>query len=237
MTDARLISWTTLARGTDEYPPSLADLRDASSVLSVRGKLPPPELPAVAIVGTRTPSEAGAELAQALGEAFAWAEVVVVSGLARGCDGAAHRGALAGGGKTVAVLGCGIERIYPPEHARLAGEIAQSGAVVSECAPGEDPSVGRLLARNRLIAALSRGTIVVQAGATGGALKTARDAKRLGRLLFAVDRGDECPESLGTRRLIAQGAIPIRGVGDVPEIVAQLRAWQPPVNTQMEITL
>jgi DNA processing protein len=150
--------------------------------------------------------------------------VVVVSGLARGVDGEAHRGALAAGGLTVAVLGCGIDRDYPRAHAQLAGRIAESGAVVSEYPPGVEPSPWRFPARNRIVAGLARATVVVEARERSGALITADFALELGRDVFAVPGEITSVLSAGTNDLIRQGATPLLRAEDVFEALGLERA-------------
>jgi DNA processing protein len=175
------------------------------------------DLPAVAIVGARSCSPYGAQVARELARELGGAGVVVVSGLARGVDGEAHRGALAAGGLTVAVLGCGIDRDYPRAHAQLAGRIAESGAVVSEYPPGVEPSPWRFPARNRIVAGLARATVVVEARERSGALITADFALELGRDVFAVPGEITSALSAGTNDLIRQGATPLLKAGDVFE--------------------
>ena len=156
-------------------------------------------------------------MARTLARELASAGLVVVSGLARGVDGEAHRGALEGGGRTVAVLGCGIDRDYPRSHAELARRIVASGAVVSEYPPGVEPAPWRFPARNRIIAALSLATVVVEARERSGALITADFALELGRDVFAVPGEITSGLSAGTNDLLRQGAAPLTAVRDVLE--------------------
>jgi DNA processing protein len=209
------------------YPPVLAEMHHPPPVICVSGDWRAEDLLAVGVVGTRSPSREGADLAEQLGAALAAARVTVVSGLARGIDTAAHRGALAGGGRTIAVLGSGIRIIHPAENAPLAAQIAARGAVISELSPNARPSVRTLMARNRLQSALSKAVVVVESGEQGGSLQTAEDARRQGRLLFAVDWARPSPTSAGTRKLIAEGARPLRGLEDVPGLVEMARAHVP----------
>ena len=179
--------YKSVARGRVGYPALLAELHDPPARLHQRGGAT--EIlsrPAVAIVGARSCSRYGAQAARDIACELAAAGVVVVSGLARGIDGEAHRGALAGGGLTVAVLGCGIDRDYPRAHAELARRIAESGLVVSEYPPGIEPAPWRFPARNRIVAGLARATVVVEARERSGALITADFALELGRDVFAV---------------------------------------------------
>jgi DNA processing protein len=210
------VSWPSVARGRPGYPPLLAELHDPPARLFLRGG--PAELlarPAVAIVGARSCSSYGAQVARELGRELAAAGVVVVSGLARGIDGDAHRGALAGRGITVAVLGCGIDRDYPRSHAELARRIAEDGLVVSEYPPGVEPAPWRFPARNRIIAGLARATVVVEARERSGALITADFALELGRDVFAVPGEITSALSAGTNDLLRQGAAPLLSADDI----------------------
>ncbi|HWB56816.1 MAG TPA: DNA-processing protein DprA [Gaiellaceae bacterium] len=216
---------TSVARGRPGYPSLLAELHDPPTRLYVRGKSSAVlGLPAVAVVGARSCSAYGAQVARALSRELAAAGLVVVSGLARGIDGEAHRGALAGGGLTVAVLGCGIDRDYPRAHAELARRIAAGGAVVSEYPAGVEPAPWQFPARNRIIAGLARATVVVEARQRSGALITADFALELGREVFAVPGEITSGLSAGTNDLIRQGATPLLAVGDVLEALGVERA-------------
>jgi DNA processing protein len=212
------MSYPVVSRGGTGFPPLLAELHDPPARLYLRGG-PTTVLAraAVAIVGARSCSPYGAQVARELARELAAAGVVVVSGLARGIDGEAHRGALAGGGLTVAVLGCGIDRDYPRAHAELARRIAESGLVVSEYPPGVEPSPWRFPARNRIVAGLAKATVVVEARRRSGALITADFALELGRDVFAVPGEITSGLSEGTNDLIRQGAIPLLQAGDVLE--------------------
>ena len=208
--------YESVARGRAGYPALLAELHDPPARLHLRGGAT--EIlsrPAVAIVGARSCSRYGAQVARDIACELAAAGVVVVSGLARGIDGEAHRGALAGGGLTVAVLGCGIDRDYPRAHAELARRIAESGLVVSEYPPGIEPAPWRFPARNRIVAGLARATVVVEARERSGALITADFALELGRDVFAVPGEITSGLSKGTNDLIRQGATPLLAVDDV----------------------
>jgi len=207
----------TVRRGHPGYPPQLAVLHDPPPQLHVRGEADVDVLaaPAVAIVGARSCSAYGAQVARTLARDLASAGLVVVSGLARGVDGEAHRGTLASGGTTIAVLGCGIDRDYPARHAELAGRIRASGLVVSEYEPGVEPAPWRFPARNRIVAGLALATIVVEARERSGALITADFALELGREVFAVPGEITSALSAGSNRLIRQGATPLLEVEDV----------------------
>jgi len=197
------------------YPLLLRELHDPPQELFVRGALEPMGAPGVAVVGARSCSAYGAQVARSLARELAHADVVVVSGLARGVDGEAHRGALEGGGRTVAVLGCGIDRDYPRSHAELARRIVSLGAVVSEYPPGVEPAPWRFPARNRIIAGLALATVVVEARERSGALITADFALELGRDVFAVPGEITSSLSAGTNDLLRQGAAPLTSVRDV----------------------
>ena len=204
------MSFTSISRRDRDYPPLLAELHDPPGRLYVRGG--PPDvlaLPAVAVVGARSCSSYGSQVARELARDLAAAGVVVVSGMARGIDAEAHRGALEAGGRTVAVLGCGIDRDYPRVHAELARRIAASAAVVSEYPPGIEPAPWRFPARNRVIAGLARATVVVEARERSGALITADFALELGRDVFAVPGEVTSGLSAGTNDLLRQGAAPL----------------------------
>jgi DNA processing protein len=219
------VTYTVVSRGRPGYPTLLRELHDPPARLYLRGG--PADVldrPAVAIVGARSCSAYGAQVARELARDVAAAGAVVVSGLARGIDGEAHRGALAGGGLTVAVLGCGIDRDYPRAHHRLAADIASSGAVVAEYPPGIEPAPWRFPARNRIVAGLARATVVVEARARSGALITADFALELGRDVFAVPGEITSALSAGTNDLIRQGATPLLTAGDVLEALGLERS-------------
>jgi len=204
-------------RFTARLPPLLRSIHDPPVGLFVRGGAPLGLLarPAVAIVGARACSGYGASVARSLGRELAAAGLVVVSGLARGVDGEAHRGALDAGGLTVAVLGCGVDRDYPAAHAELARRIAETGLVVSEYAPGVEPAPWRFPARNRIVAGLAAATVVVEARERSGALITADLALEEGREVFAVPGEITSPLSAGTNALIKLGAAPLTSVADL----------------------
>jgi DNA processing protein len=210
----------------EDYPRILREMPDAPPVLCWAGRLLPRDEPAVAIVGTRTPTREGLAMAEALGRACAAAEITVVSGLALGCDTAAHQGALEGGGRTVAVLGSGIVAISPRQNLELAREIAEHGAVLSEAPPGAQPSAPRLLARNRLQVGLSRAVIVVQAGETGGAMQTAERARKTNRLVCAVAWPAGTAKSEGNAALLRTGARALTGPGEIPNLIQEVYVHQ-----------
>ena len=223
------MSHACLSRGDPAYPPLLRVLHDPPARLFLRGRRT--DIlggPAVAIVGARSCSAYGAHVARALAREVAAAGVVVVSGLARGIDGEAHRGALAAGGPTVAVLGCGIDRDYPSAHRDLARRIAEAGLLVSEYPPGTEPAPWRFPARNRIIAGLALATVVVEARAKSGALSTADFALELGRDVFAVPGEITAALSAGTNDLIRQGAAPLLSAADVLDALGLARGEADP---------
>lgn len=196
------------------YPALLREIYDPPPVLYVRGRLV--EEPAsIAIVGARRASARGAALARAMARDLAAAGVTIVSGLARGIDSAAHQGALDGGGRTVAVLGSGHERLYPRENDALAARVAEGGAVVSEFPLATEPHPGNFPRRNRVIAGWSRAVVVVEAAERSGALVTARSALDEGREVMAVPGHPADEWARGTNALIRDGAVLVRDAADV----------------------
>ncbi|HLK09803.1 MAG TPA: DNA-processing protein DprA [Candidatus Binatia bacterium] len=211
---ATLITW-----GDGGYPARLRTIADPPLVLAVRGTLGGDEV-GVAVVGARRASPYGQRVAAELAAGLADAGLTVVSGLAAGIDAAAHRAALAAGGRTLAVLGTGIDRVYPAWHAALAGEIARRGALISELRCGAPPLAHHFPQRNRLISGLTVGTVVVEAACGSGSLITARCALDQGREVFAVPGPVGSPQHCGSHRLIQQGAKLVTGVEDVLEEIA-----------------
>jgi len=209
-----------LGRSERSFPPLLRAISDSPSGLFLRGQAPRGLLaqPAVAIVGARACSGYGSQVARMLGRELAAAGLVVVSGLARGVDGEAHRGALDAGGATVAVLGCGVDRDYPAAHAELAARIGASGLIVSEYAPGVEPAPWRFPARNRIVAGLAQATVVVEARERSGALITADFALEEGREVFACPGEITSALSAGTNALLRLGATPLTSSVDVLEL-------------------
>jgi DNA processing protein len=212
---------TAICRHDEGYPPRLRHARDAPAALFVGGSVDRLAVVAdetrrsVAIVGARRASSDGLEVARALGRDLALAGVPVVSGMALGIDAAAQRGALDGGGLSVAVLGCGAEAAYPPSKARLHGELLARGVVVSELPPGTRPRRWTFPARNRIIAGLADLTVVVEAAERSGSLITADLALRLGREVAAIPGPVVSPLNAGTNALLRDGATLVRGVDDV----------------------
>ena len=209
-----------IGRSEPAYPELLRELHDPPPGLFLRGSGDVELLsePAVAIVGARMCSSYGSQVARKLGRELAAAGLVIVSGLARGVDGEAHRGALEAGGATVGVLGCGVDRDYPAAHAHLARGICTSGLVVSEYAPGVEPAPWRFPARNRIIAGLCRATVIVEARERSGALITADFALEAGREVFAVPGEITSTLSTGTNALLRLGATPLTSASDVLEL-------------------
>ena len=208
------------------YPPRLKEIDQPPPVLYVRGALTAEDSWAVAIVGTRRVSAYGRQVTEELATFLAINGVTVVSGLARGVDAIAHQSALKAGGRTIAVLGCGVDRIYPPEHAQLAEKMIASGAILSDYAPGTPPDASNFPPRNRIISGFSMATVVVEAGETSGALITAQFAADQGREVFAVPGNILAPQSKGTNRLIAQGAHPMLSARDLLDVLNLTRVTE-----------
>lgn len=213
-----------LVESHEPYPRVLRDLPDPPAVLFMQGQLLPHDAMAVAIVGSRHATQYGLAQAERLAASLARAGMTIVSGLARGIDGAAHRGAMAAGGRTIAVLGSGLLNIYPPEHRELAREVANHGAVLSESPPRAQPMSGVFPQRNRIISGLSLGVIVVEAAASSGALITARHAAEQGREVFAVPGRVDSRMSHGCHRLLRDGAKLVESADDVLEELSPLAA-------------
>jgi DNA processing protein len=201
----------------DAYPAALRTVDGAPPVLYVRGRIVSQDEWAIAVVGTRHASSYGREVARVLGAELAQAGVTVVSGLALGIDTVAHHAALDAGGRTIAVLGSGVDQLYPAQNRGLAQTIVGQGALVSEYAIGTRPDANNFPPRNRIISGLSRGVIIVEAGERSGALITARFAAEQSRELFAVPGSILSPGSIGCNTLIQQGATPLLSVDDVLE--------------------
>lgn len=215
----RVIVW-----GDAEYPPRLQEIASAPPILYLRGTVEPGDATGVAIVGARHATAYGEGVAHELAVELSRRGLTIVSGLARGIDAAAHRGALEAGGRTLAVLGSGLDEIYPPEHRGLADEVASHGAVLSEFPLGTAPLRLHFPRRNRIISGLSLGVIVVEAGVGSGALITAHHALEQGREVFAVPGRVHARYSEGCNRLIKAGAKLVETWEDVlSELVPQLR--------------
>ncbi|MBO9370441.1 MAG: DNA-processing protein DprA, partial [Chloroflexi bacterium] len=207
---AHILTWED-----EGYPKLLAEIPDPPPVLYVRGELKPEDAWAVAVVGTRRASTYGREVTRRLVSVLAQSGVTIVSGLARGVDAVAHQTALEAGGRTIAVLGCGIDLVYPPEHRELARRIAAQGALVSEYPLGTQPEPGNFPPRNRIISGLSLGVVITEAGRDSGALITADYAAEQGRDVFAVPGSILSAGCAGTNRLIQDGAKPVLDAADI----------------------
>ncbi len=203
----------------DEYPRRLREIDQPPPVLYVLGSLAPADDWAVAVVGTRRMTVYGRQVASELAAFLARQGITVISGLARGVDRVAHEAALQAGGRSIAVLGSGVDRIYPPEHARLAEQMRANGAVVSDYAPGTPPDSANFPPRNRIISGLAMATVVVEASQESGALITASFAANQGRDVFAVPGSIYAPQSKGTNRLIQDGAHPLLAFEDILDVL------------------
>ena len=221
-----------LPRSDGAFPPLLAAIHGPPPGLFLRGAAEPELLSrtCVAVVGARACSAYGSQVARRLGRELAAAGIVVVSGLARGVDAEAHRGALEAGGPTVAILGCGIDRDYPAAHRELARRVGESGLIASEYPPGVEPAPWRFPARNRIVAGLSAATVVVEARERSGALITADFALEEGREVFAVPGEITSALSRGTNALLRLGATPLTDPGDVFEALGIEPEPAPPVE-------
>ena len=217
-----------IALDDPRYPAHLADIGDPPPVLYVRGDPEVLAWPMLAIVGTRHPTPAGTDTARDFARHLAGAGLVIGSGLARGIDAAAHEGALAAQGLTVAVAGTGLDRVYPARHADLARRIAEAGALVAELPVGTRPSREAFPRRNRILSGLSAGTLVVEAAVRSGSLITARLALEQGREVFAIPGSIHNPVARGCHRLIRQGAKLVETGDDVLEELAPLLAGTMP---------
>ncbi|AVV40256.1 DNA-processing protein DprA [Streptomyces sp. ID05-04B] len=216
--------------GDAEWPGTLEELGDARPLgLWVRGRpsLRMWALRSVAVVGARACTEYGAHMAASLACGLAERGWVVVSGGAYGVDGAAHRGALGAGGATVAVLACGVDQPYPRGHTQLIGRIAEQGLVIGELPPGEHPTPSRFILRNRVIAALTRGTVVVEAAHRSGSLVTARAAQRLGRHTIGVPGPATSGLSAGVHELLREEAVLVTDAAEIVELVGDMGELAP----------
>ena len=206
----KILTWEDAA-----YPQRLKEIEQPPPVLYVRGEYLPDDLYAVAIVGTRRVTPYGRQITEELASYLAANGITVVSGLARGVDAIAHQTALKAGGRTIGVLGSGVDKIYPPEHRQLAQQMMGQGAIVSDYAPGTPPDASNFPPRNRIISGLSLAVVVVEAGETSGALITAEFAAEQGREIFAVPGSILAPQSKGTNKLIQKGALPLLSINDL----------------------
>jgi DNA processing protein len=203
----------------EAYPRRLKEIAQPPPVLYVRGELCPEDDWAVAVVGTRRITSYGRQVAEEVAATLARSGITLVSGLARGVDAVAHQAALNAGGRTLAILGSGVDRVYPPENRRLAEQILSRGALLSDYPPGTPPESTNFPPRNRIISGLSMGVVVVEAGQTSGALITASFAADQGREVFAVPGNINAPQSVGTNRLIQNGAHPLMDPQEILEVL------------------
>src|SRR6266571_3396882 len=227
----------TLDLADEHYPAWLRAIPDPPPVLYCDGSVEPGDRQAVAIVGSRQATPYGLRLTETLAGELSALGFTIVSGFARGIDAAAHRAALAAGGRTIAVLGCGMDVDYPPGHARLREEIAGSGAVLTEFAPGTPPRATNFPRRNRIISGLALGVVVVEAAEDSGSLITARLALEQGREVFAVPGPIDAPTSRGPHGLLKQGAKLVETVNDiVEELLPQLETMRTPLSQDFVAT-
>lgn len=211
------INWVTVL--DDGYPQRLKTIDHPPPVLYYKGNIDCLDGYTFAVVGTRRPSAYGRQVANELVGFLVHNGITVVSGLARGIDSIAHRTAVDSGGCTVAVMGCGVDIIYPPEHRELSNKILQSGAIISDYAPGTQPEGVNFPPRNRIISGLSMACVIIEAGDRSGALITSEFAVNQGREVFAVPGTIYAPQSKGTNRLIRDGAIPLNDFKDILELL------------------
>jgi DNA processing protein len=212
---ARIVTWWDA-----EYPPYLKEIYDPPALLFVKGTLPPAGEATFAIVGSRMATSYGKMVAERLAGGLARHGITIVSGMARGIDGIAHRAALSHGGRTIGVLGCGLDIVYPPEHQNLYDEVVANGALMSEFPMGTAPEAHNFPQRNRLISGLSLGVLVVEAQEKSGALLTAQSALEQGRDVFAVPGHIDAQKSRGPNRLIQQGAKLVLDIDDILDELA-----------------
>ena len=217
----RVLTWLD-----GSYPQRLKEIEQPPPVLYLRGELSTDDEWAVAVVGSRRVTPYGRQVAEEISSFLTGNGITVVSGLARGVDIIAHRTALKAGGRTLAVLGSGVDRIYPPENRAIAEQIFEHGAVLSDYAPGTPPESSNFPPRNRIISGLSMGVIVVEAGETSGALITAEFAADQGREIFAVPGNIYAPQSKGTNKLIQKGALPLLSASDIMQALNLTRVGQ-----------
>jgi DNA processing protein len=215
-----------LFHDSPDYPPLLRLTEGAPPILTVRGDAGLAGRPCVAVVGARNASAAAVKLARDFASVMAEAGLVIVSGLARGIDGAAHRGALAGGA-TIGVIASGIDVAYPPEHGELHQEIAEGGLLIAEQPPGTEPLARHFPSRNRIIAGIAAGTLVVEAAPKSGSLITARLAGEFGREVMAIPGSPLDSRSHGCNHLIRDGAVLVQSPEDVIELVSGFDGPQP----------
>ncbi|MCQ3939153.1 MAG: DNA-protecting protein DprA [Chloroflexi bacterium] len=217
----RILTW-----GDESYPARLREIDQPPPVLYMRGDYLPDDVFAVAIVGTRKVTPYGRQVTEEVASFLAANGITIISGLARGVDAIAHQTALKAGGRTIAVLGCGVDKIYPPEHRALAEQMMTRGALVSDYAVGTPPDASNFPPRNRIISGLSLAVVVIEAAETSGALITAGFAAEQGREVFAVPGSILAPQSRGTNRLIQNGALPLLNPGDLMQALDLTRVGE-----------
>ena len=210
----------------ESYPERLKEIDQPPPVLYIRGEYLPDDLFAVAIVGTRRVTPYGRQITEELSAFLAASGITVISGLARGIDAIAHQSILKAGGRSIGVLGSGVDKIYPPEHRGLAEQMMERGAIISDYAPGTPPDASNFPPRNRIISGLSLAVVVIEAGETSGALITAEFAAEQGREVFAVPGSILAPQSKGTNKLIQQGALPLLSVNDLMQALDLTRVGE-----------
>ena len=219
--DIKILTWED-----ESYPQRLKEIDQPPPVLYIRGEYLPDDLFAVAIVGTRRVTAYGRQITEELSAFLAANNMTVISGLARGVDPVAHQTALKAGGRTIAVLGSGVDKIYPPEHRALAEQMVERGAIISDYVPGTPPEASNFPPRNRIISGLSLAIVVVEAGETSGALITAEFAAEQGREVFAVPGSILAPQSKGANKLIQNGALPLLSVKDLMQALDLTRVGE-----------
>jgi DNA processing protein len=217
----KILTWEDEA-----YPARLKEIDQPPPVLYIRGEYLPEDVFAVALVGTRRVTPYGRQITEEIAAFLAGNGMTVVSGLARGVDAIAHTVALKAGGRTLGILGCGVDRIYPPEHRALAEQMMERGAIISDYAPGTPPDASNFPPRNRIISGLSLAVVVIEAGETSGALITAEFAAEQGREIFAVPGSILAPQSKGTNKLIQQGALPLLNASDLMQALNLTRVGE-----------
>ena len=209
-----VITWDDL-----EYPRRLKEIEQPPPLLYIKGNLSDEDDWSVAIVGTRRKTVYGIQMAERISTFLSSHGITIISGLARGIDSVAHSNAILNHGRTIAVLGCGVDRIYPPENKKLAESIINQGALVSDYPPGTPPDGANFPPRNRIISGMSKATVVVEAGKKSGAIITAKFAAEQGREVFAVPGNLNSPQSFGTNWLIQQGARPLVDLDELLEVL------------------
>ena len=218
----------------EDYPSNLKDIYDPPPVLHVCGKFEKTDDKAIAIVGSRNATEYGRGMAKEIANELALRGITVVSGMARGIDTFAHKGAIEVGGRTIAVMGCGVDVPYPPENRRLMDMVSKSGAVISEYPIGIQPFAGNFPARNRIVSGLSMGVVVIEAAERSGALITVDFALEQGKEVFALPGRVKSEESKGTNKLIKDGAKIVTCTEDILEEFANIELYNPKMHSVVE---